>query len=38
LTVPEAPYASVLSIKIKVGAGFMQGKKLISYGTVPKSA
>lgn len=36
LTVPEAPYASVLSIKIKVGAAFMQGKKLISYGTVPK--
>jgi hypothetical protein len=36
LTVPEAPYASVLSIRIKVGAAFMQGKKLISYGTVPK--
>jgi hypothetical protein len=36
LTVPEAPYASVLSVKIKVGAAFMQGKKLISYGTVPK--
>jgi hypothetical protein len=35
LTVPEAPYASVLSIKIKVGAAFLQGKKLISYGTVP---
>jgi hypothetical protein len=35
-TVPEAPYASVLSIRIKVGAAFMQGKKLISYGTVPK--
>lgn len=34
-TVPEAPYASVESIKIKVGAGFIQGKKLISYGTVP---
>jgi hypothetical protein len=34
-TVPEAPYASVESIKIKVGAAFMQGKKLISYGTVP---
>ncbi len=34
-TVPGAPYASVLSIKIKVGAAFMQGKKLISYGTVP---
>jgi hypothetical protein len=36
LTVPEAPYASVLSIRIKVGAAFMKGKKLISYGTVPK--
>jgi len=34
-TVPEAPYASVESIKIRVGAGFMQGKKLVSYGTVP---
>jgi hypothetical protein len=34
-TVPEAPYASVLSIRIKVGAAFMQGKKLISYGYVP---
>ncbi len=36
LTVPEAPYASVLSIKIKVGAAYIKGKKLISYGTVPK--
>jgi hypothetical protein len=36
-TVPGAPYASVESIKIKVGAAFMQGKKLISYGTVPKT-
>lgn len=35
-TVPGAPYASVQSIKIKVGAGFIKGKKLISYGTVPK--
>lgn len=35
-TVPEAPYASVLSIKGKVGAAFKRGKKLISYGTVPK--
>lgn len=34
-TVPEAPYASVESIKIKVGAAYMKGKKLISYGTVP---
>lgn len=37
LTVPGAPYASVLSIKGKVGAAFKQGKKLISYGTVPKT-
>jgi hypothetical protein len=35
-TVPGAPYASVLSIKIRVGAAFMQDKKLVSYGTVPK--
>lgn len=35
-TVPEAPYASVLEIKSKIGAAFKQGKKLISYGTVPK--
>jgi len=35
-TVPGAPYASVLSIKGKVGAAVKQGKKLISYGTVPK--
>jgi hypothetical protein len=36
ITVPEAPYASVLTIKGKIGAAFMQGKKLVSYGTVPK--
>lgn len=36
LTVPEAPYASVLSIKGKIGAAYKRGKKLISYGTVPK--
>lgn len=36
VTVPGAPYASVLSIKGKIGAAFKQGKKLISYGTVPK--
>jgi hypothetical protein len=35
-TVPGAPFASVFSIRIKVGAAFMQGKRLISYGTVPK--
>jgi hypothetical protein len=37
VTVPEAPYASVLSIKGKIGAAYKQGKKLISYGTVPKT-
>jgi hypothetical protein len=36
-TVPGAPYASVLSIKGKVGAAFKQGKQLISYGKVPKT-
>jgi hypothetical protein len=35
-TVPGAPYASVEFIKIKVGSAFKQGKKLISYGTLPK--
>jgi hypothetical protein len=35
-TVPEAPYASVLTIKTKIGAAFKQGRKLVSYGTVPK--
>jgi hypothetical protein len=34
-TVPGAPFASVESIKIKVGAAYMKGKKLVSYGTVP---
>jgi hypothetical protein len=34
-TVPEAPYASEMSIKIKVGAAYMKNKRLISYGTVP---
>jgi hypothetical protein len=37
LTVPEAPYASVLTIKGKVGAAYKQGNKLVSYGTVPKT-
>jgi hypothetical protein len=36
-TVPGAPYASVLSIKGLIGAAFKQGKKLVSYGTVPKT-
>jgi hypothetical protein len=35
-TVPGAPFASVKTIKIKVGAAFKQHGKLISYGTVPK--
>jgi hypothetical protein len=34
-TVPGAPYASVESISVKVGAAIKQGKKLISYGTLP---
>jgi hypothetical protein len=36
-TVPEAPYASEMSIKIKIGAAYKKGKKLISYGTVPRT-
>jgi hypothetical protein len=35
-TVPGAPFASAKFIKVKVGAAFKQGKKLISYGTEPK--
>jgi hypothetical protein len=35
-TVPGAPYASVKFIKVKVGAAFRRGKRLISYGTMPK--
>jgi hypothetical protein len=35
-TVPEAPYAVVESVRLKIGAAFMQGKKLISYVTLPK--
>jgi hypothetical protein len=35
-TVPGAPFASVKFIKVKVGAAFKRGKKLISYGTMPK--
>jgi hypothetical protein len=37
VTVPEAPYGSALSIKGVIGAAYKQGKKLISYGTVPKT-
>lgn len=36
-TVPGAPYASVESIKVKVGAAVKKGKRLISYGTVPRT-
>jgi hypothetical protein len=35
-TVPGAPFASAIKIKIKAGAAMKQGKKLIAYGTVPK--
>lgn len=35
-TVPGAPYGSVEQIKVKVGAAFMKGKKLVSYATLPK--
>jgi hypothetical protein len=35
-TVPGANYASALSISVQVGAAYKQGKKTISYGTVPK--
>ena len=36
-TVPGAPLASVKNINIKVGAAIKKGKKLISYGTLPKT-
>jgi hypothetical protein len=35
-TVPGAPYASVESIKIKVGAAYKKGGKVVSYITLPK--
>ena len=35
-TLPGAPLASVRTIKIKAGAAIKKGKKLISYGTMPK--
>jgi hypothetical protein len=35
-TVPGAPYGVVEAVKVKVGAAFKQGKKLISYATLPK--
>lgn len=36
ISVPGAPYGSVETIKVKVGAAFKQGKKLVSYATLPK--
>lgn len=35
-TVPGAPFASVLSINVKVGAAIKKGKTLISYGRLPR--
>jgi hypothetical protein len=35
-TVPGAPYGVAEAIKVKVGAAFKKGKKLISYATIPK--
>ena len=35
-TVPGAPLASTKTINIKVGAATRRGKKLLSYGTLPK--
>lgn len=35
-TVPGAPLASTRTINIKVGAAIKKGKRLISYGTMPK--
>jgi hypothetical protein len=35
-TVPGADYASILSFKVKVGAAYKQGKKTVSYVTLPK--
>jgi hypothetical protein len=36
-TVPGAPLASTKTINIKVGAAIKKGKKLLSYGTLPKT-
>jgi hypothetical protein len=36
-TVPGAPFGSAEFIKVKAGAAFMKGKKLVSYGTLPKT-
>jgi len=35
-TLPGAPPVSTETINLKVGAAYKQGKKVISYGTVPK--
>jgi hypothetical protein len=35
-SVPGAALASVKTIKIKAGAAFKKGKKVVSYGTIPK--
>lgn len=35
-TVPGAPDASALSISLKLGAAFRKGRKVTSYGTMPK--
>ena len=35
-TVPGAPLASTKTINIKVGAAFKKGRRLISYGTMPR--
>jgi hypothetical protein len=35
-TVPGAPDASVLSVKVTVGAAYRKGKKTVYYGTEPK--
>lgn len=35
-TVPGAPAASAEQIKVKVGAAYKKGHKLISYGTMPR--
>jgi hypothetical protein len=35
-TVPGAPLASTRTINVKVGAAIKKGKRLISYGTMPK--
>jgi hypothetical protein len=36
-SVPGAPPVSTTSINIKVGAAYKKGKKVVSYGTIPKT-